>query len=134
LLARGWPVLLLIVLTLLQIGFGTQVRGAVDTALDAGVARSSAIATVGRLDSLHRALAIAVLAVAAALSLWLLSERSDAKLIRWSFVVLSLTIIQVGLGAVMVNGSLLPAAQVAHLTIASLLLGAETVLLLRFAN
>ena len=134
LLARGWPVLALIVLTLLQIGFGTLVRGAVDTALDAGVARSRAISTVGRLDLLHRDLAIAVLAASAALSLWLLYKRADAKLSRWSFVVLSLAIIQVGLGAVMAYWSLLPAAQVAHLTVASLLLGAETVLLLRFAN
>ena len=134
LLARGWPVLALIVLTLLQIGFGTQVRGAVDSALDAGIARSSAISTVGRLDLLHRNFAFAVLAASAALSLWLLSKRADAKLIRWSFVVLSLAIVQVALGAVMAYGSLVPAAQVAHLTVASLLLGAETVLLLRFAN
>ena len=134
LLARGWPVLMLIVLTLVQIGFGTLVRGAVDTALDAGVARSRAISTVGRLDLLHRDLAIAVLAASAALSLWLLYKRADAKLSRWSFVVLSLAIIQVGLGALMAYWSLLPAAQVAHLTVASLLLGAETVLLLRFAN
>ena len=77
---------------------------------------------------------LAVLAACAALSWWLLSRRAEANLIRWSFAVLSLAIIQVGLGAVMAYGSLLPAAQVAHLTIASLLLGAETVLLLRFAN
>ena len=134
LLARGWPVLVLILFTLVQIGFGTQVRGAVDSALDAGIARGSALSTVGRLDLLHRNLAFAVLAAAAALSLWLLSRRVDAKLIRWSFAVLSLAIVQVGLGAVMAYGSLLPAAQVAHLTVASLLLGAETVLLLRFAN
>ena len=37
----------LIVLTLIQIGFGTQVRGAVDAALDAGVARDLALGTVG---------------------------------------------------------------------------------------
>ena len=134
LLSRGWPLLLLIALTLIQIGFGTQVRGAVDSALDAGVARSSAISTVGRLDLLHRDLAFAVLAACAALSWWLFSRRAEANLIRWSFAVLSLAVIQVGLGAVMAYGSLLPAAQVAHLTIASLLLGAETVLLLRFAN
>jgi cytochrome c oxidase assembly protein subunit 15 len=134
LLARGWPVLVLILFTLVQIGFGTQVRGAVDSALDAGIERGSALSTVGRLDLLHRNLAFAVLAAAAALSLWLLSRRVDAKLIRWSFAVLSLAIVQVGLGAVMAYGSLLPAAQVAHLTVASLLLGAETVLLLRFAN
>jgi cytochrome c oxidase assembly protein subunit 15 len=126
--AVGWATLALIVLTLVQIGFGTQVRGGVDTALDAGVARDSALATVGRLDFLHRDLAFAVLAGAAILALWLLYRRAPRVLIRWSLVVLGLAMLQVAVGAVMAYGSLLPAAQVGHLTIASLLLGAETVL------
>jgi heme a synthase len=121
---------LLIALTLVQIAFGTQVRGAVDTALDAGVARDLALGTVGRMDYLHRDLAFAVLAGSAALSLWLLSKRAAPNLVRWSFVVLVLAIVQVGLGVMMAYGSLSPAAQVGHLTVASLLLGAETVVLL----
>jgi heme a synthase len=120
----------LIVLTLVQIGFGTQVRGAVDAALDAGVARDVALGTVGRLDFLHRDLAFAVLAGAAALTIWLLYQRAAPAMLRWSFVVLSLAILQIALGLVMAYGSLLPAAQVGHLTTASLLLGAETVVLL----
>ena len=128
--AIGWPTLALIVLTLIQIGFGTQVRGAVDTALDAGVARDLALGTVGRLDFLHRDLAFAVLAGAAALTIWLLYKRAAPAMLRWSFVVLSLALLQIGLGLVMAYGSLLPAAQVGHLTTASLILGAETVLLL----
>jgi cytochrome c oxidase assembly protein subunit 15 len=122
----GLSILALILITLVQAGFGTQVRGAVDAALDAGVARHLALGTVGRLDFLHRDLAFAVVVGAALLSLWLLSRRSS--LVRWSFVVLALAILQVALGAVMAYGSLMPAAQVGHLTIASLLLGAETVL------
>lgn len=118
----------LIVLTLIQIGFGTQVRGAVDSALDAGVARDLALGTVGRLDFLHRDLAFAVLAGAAILTLWLLYKHSPRVLIRWSLVVLGLASLQVVVGAMMAYGSLLPAAQVGHLTVASLLLGAETVL------
>ncbi len=116
----------LIVLTLVQAGFGTQVRGHVDAALDAGVARDAALATVGRLDYLHRDLAFVLLIGAAALTLWLLSRRST--LVRWAFVVLGLAVAQIGLGAVMAYVSLIPAAQVGHLTIASLLLGAETVM------
>ena len=116
----------LIFVTLVQAGFGTQVRGHVDTALDAGVARDAALATVGRLDYLHRDLAFVVLIGAAVLTLWLMSRRSP--LIRWSFVVLALAIAQIALGVVMAYASLLPAAQVGHLTLASLLLGAETVL------
>jgi heme A synthase len=106
------------------------VRGAVDTALDAGVARDLALGTVGRLDYVHRDLAFAVLAGSAALTFWLLSRRVARPVMRWSFVVLSLAIAQIVLGIAMAYGSLLPAAQVAHLTTASLLLGAETVLLL----
>jgi hypothetical protein len=49
-------------------------------------------------------------------------------------IVLSVAIAQVGLGVVMAYWLLWPAAQVAHLTVASLLLGAQTVLLLRFAD
>lgn len=131
---RGWPLLVLIAITLVQVGLGTQVRGAVDTALDAGVARDIALATVGRLDYLHRDVAFVVVAGSAALLFWLLSRRAGPTAVRWSAIVLALGIVQVGVGAVMAYASLLPAAQVAHLTIASLLLGAQTVLLLRFAN
>ena len=124
--ATTWHGAVLILVTLVQAGFGTQVRGRVDTALDAGVARDAALATVGRLDFLHRDLAFVVLIGATVLTLWLMSRRSP--LIRWSFVVLALAIAQIALGVVMAYGSLLPAAQVGHLTLASLLLGAETVL------
>ena len=120
----------LIAVTLVQIAFGTQVRGAIDAALDAGVARDLALGTVGRMDYLHRDLAFVVTAGAAALSLWLMSKRAAPNVIRWSFVVLALAILQVGLGVLMAYGSLLPAAQIGHLTVASLLLGAETVVLL----
>jgi len=109
-----------------QAGFGTQVRGHIETAINAGVARDAALATVGRLDYLHRDLAFVVLIAAAMLTLWFLSRRSS--LIRWCFVVLGLAVGQIVLGVVMAYGSLVPAAQVGHLTIASLLLGAETVL------
>ena len=125
---------LLIAITLIQIAFGTQVRGAVDAALDAGVARDLALGTVGRLDFLHRDLAFVVTAGSAVLSIWLMSKRAPAVVVRWSFVVLALAILQVALGVVLAYGSLLPSAQVGHLTVASLLLGAETVVLLRFAD
>lgn len=119
----------LIVLTLAQIGLGTQVRGAVDAALDAGTARAAALATVGTLDYLHRDMAIAVLLGALLLTAWLVRRRQK-RLLSWSFAVLTLAALQVAIGGVMAYVSLLPAAQVLHLTIASLLLGAETVLFL----
>lgn len=124
--AEGGAAIGLIVLTLVQAALGTQVRGTVEEALNAGVARDLALGTVGRLDYLHRDLAFAVLVAASLLTLWLMSRRSP--LVNWSFIVMALAILQIALGIFMAYGSLLPAAQVGHLAIASLLLGAETVL------
>lgn len=116
----------LIALTLLQAAIGTQVRGSIDDAMDAGIARNAALATVGRLDFLHRDLAFVTLMAAIAIVLWMLSTRSP--LLTWSVAILGLAIAQIALGVFMAYGALLPAAQVGHLTLASLLLGAETVL------
>ena len=125
----GWPFMVLILVTLVQAGFGTQVRGTIDDALDAGVARDAALATVGRLDYLHRDLAFIVLIAATLVTLWLMTRRSAA--VSWAYAVLALAVTQIAVGALMAYGSLVPAAQVGHLTIASLLLGAETVLWLK---
>ena len=127
--SASWPFVALILITLVQAGFGTQVRGTIDDAIDAGVARDAALATVGRLDYLHRDLAFIVLIGATLVTLWLLTRRSPA--VSWAYAVLALAVTQIALGVVMAYGSLVPAVQVAHLTIASLLLGAETVLWLK---
>jgi cytochrome c oxidase assembly protein subunit 15 len=116
----------LILLTLVQAGFGTQVRGHIETAINTGVARDAALATVGRIDYLHRDLAFVVLIGATVLTLWLMSRRSP--LVPWAVVTFGLALTQIVVGAVMAYVSLIPAAQVGHLTVASLLLGAETVL------
>jgi len=115
-------VIALIVITMVQIGLGTQVRGAIDVALDSGVARAAALASVGLVDYLHRDAAFVVLAGSLLVAF---RQRS-----RWAYVVVGLATLQVALGVVMAYISLEPAAQVGHLTAASLLLGAETVLLL----
>lgn len=120
----------LILLTLAQAAVGALVRGAIDEALDAGVDRGAAVATLGSIDVVHRDLAFLVLLGAALLTMWMLSRGSPPPIRRWSLVTLALATLQVGLGVYMAYGFLLPAAQVAHLTVASLLLGAETVLLL----
>ena len=119
----------LIALTLIQSALGTQVRGHVENALISGVARDAALATVGRLDYIHRDLAGIVVIAITLLTLWMLSRRSP--LVPWAFTALGLALLQIAFGVVMAYISLAPAAQVGHLTIASLLLGAETVLWLR---
>lgn len=125
----GWPFVLLILITLVQAGFGTQVRGTIDDALDAGVARDAALATVGWWDYLHRDLSFIVLIAATLVTLWLMKHRSAA--LPWAYAVVGLAVTQIALGALMAYGSLIPAAQVGHLSIASLLLGAETILWLK---
>lgn len=127
--AIGIGAAVLIAVTLFQAGVGTQVRGTIDDVVNTGVARGSALAAVGRLDVMHRDLAFVTLIVATLLVLWLLSKRSS--LVSWGYVVLLLAIVQIAIGAYMAYGALVPAAQVLHLTIASLLLGAETVLWLQ---
>ncbi|HYB93819.1 MAG TPA: COX15/CtaA family protein [Vicinamibacterales bacterium] len=119
----------LIALTLFLAGVGTQVRGSIDTAIDAGVAREAALATVGAMDIWHRNLALVVVIFSAVLTLWLASRRSP--LLPWAIIVLVLAIAQVAIGLTMAYGALIPAAQVAHLTLASLLLGAQTLLWLK---
>ncbi len=152
---RRW-VLLLIVVTLIQIAIGTQVRGGVDQALDGGVARDAALATVGALDFLHRDAAFAVLLGTILLTFWLTRQNGPPNhlrqgdggqvgghhirgghhqtLVKWAWIGLALAALQVALGVVMAYVTLLPAAQVLHLTVASLLLGAQTVLLLESAD
>lgn len=133
-------IVLLIFVTLIQIAIGTQVRGGVDQALDAGVARDAALATVGALDFLHRDAAFAVLLGTILLTFWLVRRNGPREgghhqtLVRWAWIGLGLAALQVALGVVMAYVTLLPAAQVLHLTVASLLLGAQTVLLLESAD
>ncbi len=121
----------LVLVTLIQIALGTQVRGRIDAALDASVPRVDALGTVGVLDSLHRdsALAVGVGALLVAFIVWRRRPTRPA-LQFWAAAAVALALSQIVLGVVMAYVSLAPAAQVAHLTVASLLLGAEMVLLL----
>ena len=95
----------------------------------AGIARLNALSTVGSIDLWHRNLAFIVLIVSTLVVLWLLSHRSP--LVRWGLVILALVVGQIAIGVFMAYGALVAPAQVAHLTLASLLLGAQTVLWLR---
>jgi cytochrome c oxidase assembly protein subunit 15 len=126
-----WAAIALIVITMIQVVLGTQVREYIDAALDDGVARADALSTVGRLDVWHREAALAVMAAAAVLA-WLVWTRhgADVVLIRATAVVVTLVGAQVLLGLIMAYVALTPPAQVAHLTASSLLLGAETVVFL----
>jgi cytochrome c oxidase assembly protein subunit 15 len=123
--------LLLIVITLGQVALGAQVRGGVDEAINAGTARSQALATVGQYDRWHREGSLVVLGLVVVVLLLVWSRHaSEAPLVRTAYVVLGLVVVQVVLGVSLAYVGLTPAAQIAHLTVASLLLGAETVMFL----
>ncbi|MGQ0736702.1 MAG: COX15/CtaA family protein [Acidobacteriota bacterium] len=124
-------VLALIVLTLAQVTLGAQVRGRVDDALTHGTPRDQALATVGAVDVLHRDLSLAVFGVTLLVLLVVWARHAhERRLVRATIVVCALVVAQMAVGASMAYMALVPPAQVAHLSVASLVLGAETVLLL----
>ena len=117
-------------LMLVQAGLGTFVRERVDEGL-ARASRTEALAGVGAVDIAHRDGAVLMLGVV--VLLWFrtwLAHRHEPALMRAATVMLALTVAQIAVGLTLVYAGLPQAAQVAHLTIASLLLGAMTVLAL----
>jgi cytochrome c oxidase assembly protein subunit 15 len=122
-------------LTIGQIAVGTLVRGGIDESAGKGLPRSEWLASIGGLDLAHRTLALLVVAAAGAL-LWRVArrERSRGLLVTAAGAVLGLALLQVVLGGVLAWLALPPPAQVAHVSVASLLLGAETLLVLLAFN
>jgi cytochrome c oxidase assembly protein subunit 15 len=121
----------LILLTMFQIGLGTQVRGGVDTALDNGVPRDAALSSIVGLTNAHRDAAIVVVAVCFATVLYLTARfPKERTIMKWAYTVAALAGLQILFGMTLSYVALKPVLQIGHLTIASLLLGAETVLLL----
>lgn len=123
--------LILIVLTLGQVALGAQVRGQIDDVMIHGTLRTHALATVGAYDRWHRELA-AIVAGATVLVALLVRNRHghERPLVRAAYLVCALVGLQLFLGGWMAYGVLTPPAQIAHLTAASLLLGAQTLLFL----
>ena len=121
----------LIALSLVQVALGTQVRGAIDAhAAVLGLPRSGLLASVGWPDMAHRNVALAVFVMAAWL-LWRIgSTASPAPVRRAAIAVVALAAAQIAAGLTLAYLALPRPVQVAHLSIASLLLGAETLLAL----
>ena len=124
-------VVVMMIVTLVQVALGTQVRGTIDDALDEGVARDAALGTVGWFDGVHRTTALAVLSLALITLLVLWSKHPGARLLaRWTYAVVALAGLQIVLGVSLAYVALAPTIQVLHLTLASLLMGAQMVQLL----
>ncbi|MFP5379253.1 MAG: COX15/CtaA family protein [Vicinamibacteria bacterium] len=115
---------------LAQVAIGAQVRELVDERLD-HLPRAAVIDSLGLLDLLHRDGAVAVLGLAVLLwfRVWL-KHRHEGRLMTAAHVVLGLVAAQIATGVVLAYFALPPPAQVAHLTLAALLMGALMVLAL----
>lgn len=129
--AFGWWTWAATALLLVQVGLGTIVRSSVDVALDAGVPRADALSNAGAADTAHREGAALVALAIVTLWLWVwLRQSGHRALMLAANGTLGLLAAQVAVGSVLAGLPLPPAAQVAHLTLASLLLGALTALAL----
>lgn len=120
----------LVALTLIQVALGTQVRGAVDVAAALGTDRSRILRAMGGFEDAHRLVAVCVFAVA----VWLWSRvhgTGSPRAVRGAATsVVWLAAAQIGAGLLLAGLALPRPVQVAHLSIASLLLGAEMLLTL----
>ncbi len=119
----------IIALVLGQVGLGTQIRAGIEHAI-AGMPdlpRELWLEQVVDLDHLHRAFAALVLLSIIALSSWCHGACPDHhRLNTWSRVSSGLAVAQAAIGAVLAGWHLPPAAQVLHVSVASLLIGALT--------
>lgn len=116
-------------LLLAQVAVGTQVRGTIDDALEAGTARADALASVGALDATHRELAAVVTLAVVGLWAWVWLRFSRHRaLVLAANVALAAAVLQIVAGMTLAGLALPPPAQVAHLTLASVMLGALTTL------
>jgi cytochrome c oxidase assembly protein subunit 15 len=121
----------LIAVTFVQVAVGAQVRGRVDELLMQGAPRVGILANVGNVDLWHRELALVVLLLSALVAALVWRRHGEERrLVQAVWVVVLLVLTQLAVGVSMAYISLTPPAQVAHLTASSLILGAETVVLL----
>jgi len=130
LVAVGWAAWAVTALLLVQVAVGTQVRGAVDQALEL-LPRADALASVGAVEAWHRDLAAVVTLAVVALWAWTWLRHADHAVLRHAAsAALVAVALQIAAGMALAGLALPPAAQVVHLTVSSLLLGALTALAL----
>lgn len=122
----GWAAWAATAVLLLQVGLGTQVRGRVDEALEV-MPRADVLASIGTLDASHRALAAIVTLAVVGLWAWVWARRvQHLALRRAATAALAAVLVQIVAGVALAGWALPPAAQVVHLTVSAVLLGALT--------
>ena len=132
---RVWMAIALILATLGQAGLGTQVRHAIELQRRAfpEAARSAWVDAVGGIDILHRQISVALF-VLTLLLLWRLWKlRVGRAALVAAAATFACTSAQIALGLMLVYVELPVSAQILHLTVGSLLLGAQTILAVALA-
>jgi cytochrome c oxidase assembly protein subunit 15 len=121
-----WLAVGVIAVVLLQVYLGTLVRGGIEQAIEArpDLIRGQWLAAIPLQDQAHRAVAAVAGFAVVALMLQIRTRLpGDRRLVGWSTVSVSLAIAQIVVGMILGRMDLPPAAQVLHLSFASLLLG-----------
>lgn len=118
---------LLLLATLAQVAFGTQVREAIDAANRSNpfLDRALWIYEVGWIDQLHRTFSWVVLILSASLIYFHQRAGITGLPYKLSFIVMALVLSQFIIGIVLAYLGMPPAFQVLHLWGASVLVGAE---------
>jgi cytochrome c oxidase assembly protein subunit 15 len=127
-------VVTVIVLSLVQVGLGTNVRGAMEHAVDENpeLPRSEWVEQVGTLDKVHRGYSQLLLVATIGLAVWSRRRfRNDTGLVRAADASVALVVAQMILGAALVYMDVPPVAQLLHLSAASVYLGMLTLLALQ---
>lgn len=127
---KALAILALIVL-LIQVVFGTEVREAIDHLNDEGVTRSSWIASIGESLKWHRILAYITVLLSALLFFLVKTRFSPATIqSKYAWIVMVLVILQMAVGIILTEFNVPAFAQTTHLILASLLFGAQYYLML----
>jgi cytochrome c oxidase assembly protein subunit 15 len=127
-------VVTVIVLSLVQVGLGTNVRGAMEHAVDQNpeLPRSEWVEQVGTLDKVHRGYSQILLLATIGLAVWSRRRfRDDTGLVRAADASVALVVAQMVIGAALVYMDVPPVAQLLHLSAASVYLGMLTLLALQ---
>lgn len=129
-LLKGIAVLLLL-LTIVQVVYGTEVREAIDHLNDEGVMRQEWISRLGSSYEVHRILAYVSLGLTVLLFFLVKNKFSSLTLqSRYAWIVLVLVGIQMMSGIILARFNVPAIAQTTHLVIASLFFGAQYYLML----
>ncbi|MGJ1418006.1 COX15/CtaA family protein [Sphingobacterium spiritivorum] len=120
-----------LIIMLVQVVFGTEVRERIDHLGDTGVARNEWISSIGSHFDIHRVLGYVTFGLVLLLFFLIKSRFSKlSKQAKYAWIMFILVLIQMGSGIVLARFNVPAFAQTTHLVVASLLFGAQYYLML----